>query len=218
MTETKVRSDHVPRRVGAAAEAVLGAHGDTERLKAIFERSAAPMVMVDHRRRYVNANRPARLWFRLSLDEMRVYAIDDLAPRDQLGVIEQQWSRLTEAGCVVGSHSGVKPDGSRVDVVYVALADVLPGVHIIVFAPADWPEDELGVIERDVPDPSALLTPREIEVLALAADGLSGPELARGLVLSPTTVNTHFKNIYEKLDVRNRAAAVAKAMRLGLIE
>jgi ATP/maltotriose-dependent transcriptional regulator MalT len=76
----------------------------------------------------------------------------------------------------------------------------------------------LGVIERDVPDPSALLTPREIEVLALAADGLSGPELARGLVLSPTTVNTHFKNIYEKLDVRNRAAAVAKAMRLGLIE
>jgi ATP/maltotriose-dependent transcriptional regulator MalT len=36
-------------------------------------------------------------------------------------------------------------------------------------------------------------------------------------VLSVTTINTHFRNIYEKLGVRNRAAAVAKAMRLGLI-
>jgi LuxR family maltose regulon positive regulatory protein len=54
-------------------------------------------------------------------------------------------------------------------------------------------------------------------VLALAADGLSGPELAHALVLSVTTVNTHFKNIYVKLGVRNRAAAVAKAMRLGVI-
>ena len=55
-------------------------------------------------------------------------------------------------------------------------------------------------------------------MLALAADGLSGPELAQELVLSPATINTHFKNIYEKLDVGNRAAAVAKAMRLGMID
>ena len=55
-------------------------------------------------------------------------------------------------------------------------------------------------------------------MLALAADGRSGPDLARELVLSPGTVNTHFKNIYAKLDVRTRAAAVAKAMRLGLID
>jgi DNA-binding CsgD family transcriptional regulator len=52
----------------------------------------------------------------------------------------------------------------------------------------------------------------------IAADGHSGPELAQELLLSPATVNAHFKNIYKKLDVRNRAAAVAKAMRLGLID
>jgi DNA-binding CsgD family transcriptional regulator len=66
--------------------------------------------------------------------------------------------------------------------------------------------------------PSGSLTPREIEVLALAAERLSGPELAAELVLSPATVNTHFKNIYAKLRVRTRPAAVAKAIRLGAID
>jgi ATP/maltotriose-dependent transcriptional regulator MalT len=62
------------------------------------------------------------------------------------------------------------------------------------------------------------LTPRELEVLSLAADGLGGLELAERLVLSPATVRTHFKNIYEKFGVRNRSAAVARAMRLGVID
>jgi LuxR family maltose regulon positive regulatory protein len=51
----------------------------------------------------------------------------------------------------------------------------------------------------------------------LAADGFSGPALSRKLAVSRTTVNTHFKNIYAKLNVQSRAAAVAKAMRLGII-
>jgi ATP/maltotriose-dependent transcriptional regulator MalT len=62
------------------------------------------------------------------------------------------------------------------------------------------------------------LTPRELEVLALAACGLTGRELADELVVSPATIKTHFDNVYDKLGVRNRAGAVAKAMRLGLIE
>jgi ATP/maltotriose-dependent transcriptional regulator MalT len=67
----------------------------------------------------------------------------------------------------------------------------------------------------DVENP---LTPREIEVLALAADGLSARDLAQVLVLSTSTVKTHLANIYEKLGVRNRTAAVAKALRLGIID
>jgi PAS domain S-box-containing protein len=196
---------------------VLAARGDARKLKRILEHSPVPIAMVDSQRRYVEVNRPARLWFRLSLDEIRKYAIDDLAPADRLAVIESEWARLLETECVAGSHLGAKPDGSTVDVVYCALAHVLPGLHVIVFAPADWPEDEVGVIKGDSPYPSASLTPREVDVLALAADGFSGPELAEELVLSPATVNSHFKNIYAKLHVRNRAAAVAKALRLGLI-
>jgi PAS domain S-box-containing protein len=65
--------------------------------------------------------------------------------------------------------------------------------------------------------PSAL-TPRELEVLELAAQGCSGREIAERLVVSPATVRTHFEHIYEKYGVSDRASAVAKALREGLIE
>jgi len=64
----------------------------------------------------------------------------------------------------------------------------------------------------------SLLSPREREVLQLAADGFTGPAIAERLFLSPTTVKTHFLHIYEKLGVNERAAAVARAMRHGLID
>jgi PAS domain S-box-containing protein len=62
------------------------------------------------------------------------------------------------------------------------------------------------------------LTPRELEVLQLAANGHSGTAIASRLVISPSTIKTHFNHIYEKLGVSDRAAAVASALRLGLIE
>lgn len=61
------------------------------------------------------------------------------------------------------------------------------------------------------------LTPREREVLQLAADGLSVGAVAERLVLSPATVKTHFQKVFDKLGVRDRAAAVAEGMRLGLV-
>ena len=62
------------------------------------------------------------------------------------------------------------------------------------------------------------LTPREREVLTLAATGCSAPEMGSRLHLSTTTVKTHLKNLYAKLGVSDRAAAVAEAMRRGLLE
>jgi PAS domain S-box-containing protein len=62
------------------------------------------------------------------------------------------------------------------------------------------------------------LSEREIEVLAMAAAGYSGPGIAEQLVLSPLTVKRHFEHIYEKLGVGDRVAAVAHALRTGLIQ
>jgi DNA-binding NarL/FixJ family response regulator len=62
------------------------------------------------------------------------------------------------------------------------------------------------------------LTPREVEVLQLAARRHSGPEIAKRLVVSPSTIKTHFENIYEKLGVSDRTSAVAEALRQGLID
>lgn len=64
---------------------------------------------------------------------------------------------------------------------------------------------------------SLRLSQREHEVLALAAEGNTGPEIAERLGVSPETVKTHFENIYEKLGVSDRAAAVARALRTGLL-
>jgi DNA-binding CsgD family transcriptional regulator len=218
MSGSSVPSDRVSRRVEAAAEAVFDARDEAPKLETIFEHGPVPMVMVDGTRRYVEVNRPARLWFRLSLDEMRRFAIGDLKRGPPGGTMERNWARLLGVGYIAGRYPVDGSDGSPVDVVYCALARILPGLHLIAFAAADRPEGEVGAVVALDPDSDARLTAREIEVLALAAQGLSGPDLAEVLTLSPTTVNTHFKNIHAKLQVRTRAAAVAKAMRLGLID
>ena len=62
------------------------------------------------------------------------------------------------------------------------------------------------------------LTTRELEVLRLAAQGQTAPQIAAELFLSPATVSTHLKNVYAKYGVSDRASAVAKALREGLIE
>lgn len=62
------------------------------------------------------------------------------------------------------------------------------------------------------------LTTREREVLELIAGGASAPQVARELHLSTGTVKTHLASLYEKLGVNDRAAAVAEAMRRGMLE
>jgi DNA-binding CsgD family transcriptional regulator len=62
------------------------------------------------------------------------------------------------------------------------------------------------------------LTERQLGVLMLAAAGNTTPQIAAELGLSASTVRTHFDHIYAKLGVADRAAAVAQAMRLGLIK
>jgi LuxR family maltose regulon positive regulatory protein len=61
------------------------------------------------------------------------------------------------------------------------------------------------------------LSERETEVLRLLAGDLDGPEIARRLFISLNTVRTHTKNIYAKLGVQSRRAAVTRARELGLI-
>jgi DNA-binding CsgD family transcriptional regulator len=62
------------------------------------------------------------------------------------------------------------------------------------------------------------LTPREVDVLALASHGLSYREIAEELVLTSATVKTHLANVYAKFHVCDKAGAVAAALRHGLIE
>ena len=62
------------------------------------------------------------------------------------------------------------------------------------------------------------LSPREIEILQLLADGCSNRDVSECLVVSVETVKTHVKHILSKLGARHRAEAVAIALRRKMIE
>lgn len=84
------------------------------------------------------------------------------------------------------------------------------------------PEVQAGLAreiqQRERADGRPELTKRESEVLRLIAEGLSAPAIGKRIHLSPTTVKSHLHTLYEKLGVSDRAAAVAEAMRRGLLE
>ena len=79
--------------------------------------------------------------------------------------------------------------------------------------------EQTGTIERPTTSQPLIepLSKRELEVLRLLATELSGPEIARELLVSENTMRTHTKNIYSKLFVNNRRAAVKKARELNLL-
>ena len=61
------------------------------------------------------------------------------------------------------------------------------------------------------------LSERELDVLRLLSTELTGPEISRELMVSLSTVRTHTRNIYGKLDVNNRLAAIRRAVELDLL-
>jgi LuxR family maltose regulon positive regulatory protein len=66
----------------------------------------------------------------------------------------------------------------------------------------------------ELPEP---LSERELEVLALIAAGKSNRQIAKELFVAQSTVKTHIKNIYGKLDAHTRTQALARAKELGLL-
>jgi DNA-binding NarL/FixJ family response regulator len=74
-----------------------------------------------------------------------------------------------------------------------------------------------GRLWRHQNRPQVSLSPREIEVLGLVAQGLSNADIGVRLHVSEATIKTHLLRAFTKLDVSDRTAAVTTAMRLGLL-
>ena len=79
------------------------------------------------------------------------------------------------------------------------------------------PADVNASAERAVDPRLEHLTPREVEVLGVVAEGLSNVEIAERLVLSETTVKTHVGRVLAKLGVRDRVQAVVLAYETGVV-
>jgi DNA-binding CsgD family transcriptional regulator len=185
----------------------------------VFDKSLVPMVTLDNEHRFVAANRAARLLFRLSLADMRQRQIHEFTPPEMWDGLEIAWERLMRTGSAAARHMVRFEDDSRLQIIYCAIANALPSQHLIVFAPSDWPEDELGTLEDGTLEPlEGPLSPREREVLTLIAAGADFHQIADELTISPTTVRTHVQNAHRKLRARNRAHSIAIAMQRGLID
>ncbi len=78
--------------------------------------------------------------------------------------------------------------------------------------------DYLDGLSRGDAPPADPLTPRELEVVKLIAEGLTSAEVAEQLVLSPKTVERHRTNVLAKLSLRNRVELTRYAIRRGLVE
>ncbi len=99
-----------------------------------------------------------------------------------------------------------------------AIQTVYKGVS---FVAADLKEQILRdtlQLKTEMPTQSLLLTRREKEILQLVCKAYSSKEIADQLFISLNTVENHRKRLFQKMDVKNMAGLVRKAMTLGLIE
>ncbi|MFB7053572.1 response regulator [Streptomyces vinaceus] len=113
-----------------------------------------------------------------------------------------------------GAAGYVLKDAPRGKIVE-AVAQVAAGGTVI---PPELAGGLAGEIRGRLKDEGPLLTDRERQVLKLFAEGMSIPTVAGRLFLAPSTVKSHAQRLYTKLGVSDRAAAVAEAMRRGLLE
>jgi two-component system response regulator DesR len=128
-------------------------------------------------------------------------AIREASPGTRVLLISGAGRMAPAAAKAAGAHGFISKESDAREVV-TAVRRV--GLGMTMFAP-----------KSDQPEP--LLSEREREVLELIAAGYTNKEIAEELYLSPHTVKEHTSALYRKLGARNRAEAVQRAQRIGLL-
>lgn len=130
-----------------------------------------------------------------------------------------------EAGCVVLRHA---LDETRADHILLPFAEYAPAITDMVrhIKSGDMRDDYIKEVLqscerymeslRHVTQSGVSLSARELEILALAAEGLKREEIAKKLFVAEGTVKNHLENIYRKLEVGGKTAAIKKAQQLKL--
>lgn len=185
------------------------------RVDLLWSDSFDALILVDDDRRYVRVNGPAAELLGAAPEEILGATIERFTPPELWPVLDQLWAQFERQGVLGGPYEVLRGDGGRSLIEFHAGREYAPGQHLIVAREVigDLPPGGMGARDSGRP----LLTPREREILQLAADGGTTSEIADILVVSPGTVKTHFEHVYAKLRARDRASAVAEGLRRGLI-
>ena len=192
-----VRALTASGRVTVVAEA-----GDGRAALAAIREHAPEVALVDYR-----------------LPELDGVAVVHAVNRDGLATRVLLVSAFTDSGVVYKAvetgAAGFLPKEARREQIVDAVLACARGETVLPPEVATGLASEIRLRKRhDAP----ALTEREQEILRLIADGKSLPTIAKELFLGVTTVKTRVQHLYEKLGVSDRAAAVASAMRRGLLE
>jgi two-component system, NarL family, nitrate/nitrite response regulator NarL len=153
------------------------------------------------------------------LPELDGVSVTHAVVREQLPTRVLLVSAFADSGIVykaleTGAAGFISKEARREQIVDAVLA-CSRGENVV---PPDVAAGLVAEIRLRKQDDTPALTKREQEILHLIAEGKSLPDIAKELYLGLTTVKTHVQHLYEKLGVSDRAAAVASAMRRGLIE
>jgi PAS domain S-box-containing protein len=172
----------------------------------VFRESRNPLLLIDERRRYTDANQAACECFGVSREELLGSRPGDRTPADLQRRLEEIWPRLSNGEPLTTPWAFIRPDGTRHDVFLHLHPHALDGQDLVI------------LLSAPPRGPAGGLTPREREITALLADGCDGREIAARLVLSPETVRTHIRNAMERANARTRAHLIAIALRERLID
>jgi two-component system, NarL family, response regulator NreC len=108
--------------------------------------------------------------------------------------------------------------GSESDEILRAIQDVQAGRRFLSAPLSEWAITALAIKTPDTSDPYNTLSPREREVLQLAAEGMGNAEIAEKLFISARTAETHRANLMRKLNLQSTTDLVRYAIRRGLIQ
>jgi two-component system, NarL family, nitrate/nitrite response regulator NarL len=186
---------------GGQVEVVAEAENGREALEAI-QRERPAVALVDYQ-----------------MPELDGLGVVNAVTRDQLPTRVLLLSAFTDSAVVFDAlqkgAAGYLSKDARRDEIVDAVLTVARGGTVV---PPELAAGLAQQIRLRADSQAPVLSERERQVLTAFARGLSIPQVAAELYISPSTVKTHTQRLYEKLGVSDRAAAVAEAMRRGLLE
>jgi two-component system nitrate/nitrite response regulator NarL len=167
----------------------------------------------------IRTNRPTVAVVDYQMPDMDGIALLHAVTREKLATRVVLLSAFTDSAVVFraleeGAAGYLSKDADRQDIVDAVLG-VARGDTVV---PSQLAAGLAGEIRLRAQSQAPVLSERERQVLQAFARGLSIPQTAAELYIEPSTVKTHTQRLYDKLGVSDRAAAVAEAMRHGLLE
>lgn len=181
-----------------------------------FRQSKNAMVLLDDRRCHVEVNGGYLSLLGYRRSELIGRPVHELRASGPL-LSAREWRELLAQRQFTGTADVLTADGQRVSVEFAGHPEIVTGRQLVLFVALRTRRPAVGVFrESHVPPQRAVLSGRELEVIRLLADGLTGPEVADSLQLAHNTVRTHVRNAMVKAGARSRAQLVAIALAEGL--